>query len=181
MSCDSTGSAVLRMHDGDYLRSCTASGDGIYVWIHPSEHNLEGVEDWLDGQSWIGVDLDDLTEDWSDEAYNFFVGEVDSLLDRAKLGDLSEDAYSMRIRHDACRIASQPGVAELRLRDPVTIGNTEYRARIYYSEPDCFDGLVSLMLHLKPRDSRDWRRIQNQAIAEAQTRGDRWVNDWRPH
>lgn len=144
-----------------------------YQWAHPGERTAGIGANWMDAQSWLKQDLDGVGERLRDNpqapyVLSILAGHIYNLLDRAALGELRSKEVT------CCK--SKPGVAEMRLPEPYRIGDIKLLARVYYGEPPEWEGLVSLCLGVK-EDSPQWKEQQNASIAQAQDRGETWLEN----
>lgn len=112
--------------------------------------------------------------DWlplSDE----LIGAVEDQFERAAFGKLS---YGRRT--DVTETQSQPGLIEIRLREPYELGEGKYRIRIYVVEPEQlpFTGIVTLLMHVKQDGNSRLNSMQNDFMATAMDRCDSWAENF---
>ncbi|MFY9263215.1 MAG: hypothetical protein GX483_03000 [Actinomycetaceae bacterium] len=130
--------------------------------------------DTLPDGSWLLKDVEALPgylgKSLSQDELDYLIAEVLDLFEDAAYGGLS-------FGHDVVDSQSQPGIVELRLREPYELGAENYRVRVYVIELDFpeFFGIVSLLLHVKQDGNRALNDRQNYFMALAMERCEIWV------
>ncbi|MGJ9431768.1 hypothetical protein ACRQFN_07070 [Actinotignum sp. GS-2025e] len=142
-----------------------------YRWAHPGPGSVGIEARWDDPGCWLSQDFATILQLFGGEGAGlntamYLAGEIEELLDSAAFGDLESKAVT--------RCKSRPGVAEIRLLSSFPIGEATFHVRIYYGEPEEWEGLVSLCLAVKSAGPR-WKEEQNASIALAQERGEAWI------
>ncbi len=174
---------TLRLHGEEVFRSCSNCGPrsgGVHQWLHPNDASLGQLSlenAWYETDCWLSEDLQEFLDSLGGElnayAVSNLVGEIDDYLYDAEIGALRQESYWRR--GEVCRVASQEGLLEIRLPTPIDLLGGRFRMRLCYSEPDCFEGLVSLHLHAKNIDDVLSKQLQNDEMDLAQRRGNGWV------
>lgn len=180
---------VLELRKGT-LRS-VIGGDGMMVWWYPGDNHLglpSGDQNWWQTVCWftesIETEFAQLRNHGraiSDHEFAQVIGEIDDLLTHAQHGFLNSGRTrsNRQVRAIMARCKRVPGVAEIRLPTPIYINGIEVLGRIYYSEPQMIDGLLSLNFQAKDAGDPQWREVQDAVIDESQLRGNNWLARYR--
>lgn len=111
----------------------------------------------------------------SDDEIDELIAAIEDRFEQAAFGELSYEVYA-----DAVETQSQPGLIEIRLREPYELGDGKYRIRIYVVEPEQppFSGIVTLLMHVKRDGNVKLNSMQNDFMAAAMSRCMSWAENF---
>lgn len=172
---------MWRSHNDYYLRVATSREEPL-EWRHPGKSfdgKMHSPRRWKDMPCWINDDLNDARTQTGMNTFRFqeLRAEVDYLLEDASYGELTQEHPDaiVHTKKDAGRTRIDKSLMFLRLPEPFHIRGMRYRCRVYYSEPDMCDLLVSFGVLVKCVDDPQQNSAQNTRIQECIQRGSTWT------